>query len=242
TGGADEELFVSKAIDEGQDAYGQAGIAPRADRAARRSGERLDREVELRSARVGDSRLTERLDGERHDDQRVHELEQVQRVLRHVGQWELVAVVECRVGAREHRVVERLQLVHGAVQARGVSGGLVRQTPFLGIRFEVGELGGKQRTAHSTHPFSRWCWYSSTQSATTLWRCRHRTSWSFSGNDESTPDSSIVCVASSVLQSWRPYSLCVARVISWATRSRAVRDGVKYRLPSKMCELCEVGQ
>ena len=62
-------------------------------------------------------------------------------------------------------------------------------------------------------------------------------SWSLSGNCVTARDSSIVCVASSVLQSWSPNSLNVTAASSWRIRSRAVFGGTKYSVPSKMCRL-----
>ncbi len=45
------------------------------------------------------------------------------------------------------------------------------------------------------------------------------TSWSHSGNSVIAPDSSMVWVASSVLPSWRPYSLNVTTASSCCSRS-----------------------
>ena len=55
-------------------------------------------------------------------------------------------------------------------------------------------------------------------------------------------DSSIVCVASSVLPSWSAYSLNVTAASSCCSRSRAFFGGTKYSVPSKMCVLYDVGQ
>jgi hypothetical protein len=50
------------------------------------------------------------------------------------------------------------------------------------------------------------------------------------------------CVAFNVLASWRANSLKVTADISWAMRSRALRGGMKYTLPSKTWVLWLVGQ
>ena len=55
-------------------------------------------------------------------------------------------------------------------------------------------------------------------------------------------DSTIVWVASSVLASCSPYSLNDTAASSCAMRSRGVRGGGKYSVPSKMWVLYDVGQ
>ena len=111
-------------------------------------GMRLDQQVEVRGAGVGDVGLAPRLDRERHHDERVQQLQEPLRVLGHVVERELLAVRDRFLGAREERVVERLHLVHRARHALREPLALGRQAPRRRERLEVGELVGQQRVAH----------------------------------------------------------------------------------------------
>src|SRR5215831_1030831 len=142
-------------------------------------------------------------------------------------EWEALQVCDRLLGTREDGLVERLHFVHGAGQAFGVALGLARQAPRLGEGLEIRELSRQESIGHFDHTSARERRYSSTQSFTTLFRCRHMNSWSPSGTAETTRDSSPICVASSVPQSCRAYSLMVAMPSCWARCSRTLRGGAK---------------
>src|SRR5439155_24392969 len=107
----------------------------------------------------------------------------------------------------------------------------------LGEALEVGEGGGQDRhvrisVAHEaaeirTDVSDRRCWCSATYRPAVRCRWRSRISWSFSGNSLIARDSSMVCVASSVLLSCSAYSLNVTAASSWLIRSLAFFGGTK---------------
>src|SRR5262249_39953305 len=137
-------------------------------------------------------------------------------------------------------VVEGLHLGHRTSQPLGEAFGFGGQTPRR-KQFQVGEFGW-QRRGHDPHTPAVLRWYSSTHDAVSLCRWRISTSWSHSRNSLTTPDSTIVWVASSVFASCSPYSLNDTAASSCAIRSLGVRGCGKYNVPSKMWVLNDVGQ
>src|SRR5262249_24128090 len=122
------------------------------------SWDRLQLELKGGSSSVGDVWLPPDLDGKRHDDERVQELQQPVRVVWQVVERKLVQVDDCFLGAREARVVERLHVLHRARQTLRVAFGLVGNTPCLGKGLEVGELRGEQAIGHRSHTPARERW------------------------------------------------------------------------------------
>src|SRR5262245_66355343 len=76
--------------------------------ACARSWDRLQLELEGGSSGVGDVWLPPDLDGKRHDDERVQELQQPKRVVWKVVERKLVQVEDRHLGAREAGVDELL--------------------------------------------------------------------------------------------------------------------------------------
>src|SRR5262245_14836289 len=119
------------------------------------SWDRLELELEGGSSGVGDVWLPPDLDGKRHDDERVQELQQAVRVVWQVVERKLVQVDDGVLGAWEAGVVERLHLLHRARQTLCIAFGLVGNAPGLGKGLEVGELRGKQAIGHRSHTSAR---------------------------------------------------------------------------------------
>src|SRR5262249_27990586 len=122
------------------------------------SWDRLQLEFKGVSSGVGDVWLPPDLDGKRHDDERVEELQQPVRVVWQVVEWKLVQVDDRFLGPREAGVVERLHFLHRARQTRGIAFGLVGDAPRLGKGLEVGELRGKEAIGHRSHTSARERW------------------------------------------------------------------------------------
>src|SRR5262245_38416674 len=116
---------------------------------------RLQLEFKGGSSSVGDVWLPPDLDGKRHDDERVEELQQPVRVVWQVVERKLVQVDDRVLGAREAGVVERLPFLHRARQTLRIPFGLVGNAPCLGKGLEVGELRGKQAIGHRSHTSAR---------------------------------------------------------------------------------------
>jgi hypothetical protein len=184
---------------------------------------RLQLELERGRAGVRDVRLPPDLDGERHQDERVQELEQPVRVVGQVIERKFVQVGDRLLGARKDGVVERLHLVHGARQAFRIALGLAGEAPLLGKGLEVGELGRQEAIGHRITPPLRALVVVDPVVTPPCSECRHMSSWSPSGKVETTRDSSPICVASRVPQSCKAYSLMVAMPSCWARRSRTLR-------------------
>src|SRR5262245_18215263 len=109
-----------------------------------RSWDRLQLELEGGSSGVGDVWLPPDLDGKRHDDERVQELQQRMCVVVRVLERELVQVDDRLLGAREAGVVERLHFLHRACQTLRIAFGIAGNAPGLGEGLEVGEFRGKE--------------------------------------------------------------------------------------------------
>src|SRR5262249_23902226 len=75
------------------------------------SWDRLQLEFKGGSSIVGDVSLPPDLDGKRHDDERVQELQQPVRVVWQVVERNLVQVDDRFLGAREAGVIERLHFL-----------------------------------------------------------------------------------------------------------------------------------
>src|SRR5262249_36538443 len=151
------------------------------------------------------------------------QLQEMDGILGHVVEWELVAVGERVRDARQHRVVELLHLRHRARHPLGPSFALGREAPFVREPLEIREPVRQHR--HRLQPSARLRSYSSTRLRTAWWKCRTSTSWSLSGNRSTTRASRPSCVASSVFASWSEYSLNATAAISRPTRSDAFFAG-----------------
>src|SRR5690349_24418798 len=108
-----------------------------------RSWHRLHDAGEVRRSAVGHTGLQPHLDGERHGDERVDEVQQVHGGLGHVVERVPVAEVDRGGDARLRGVVERLEFGHRARETRGVALGLRGQAPRARERLQVGELVGQ---------------------------------------------------------------------------------------------------
>ena len=205
----------------------------------RGSDGRFDDLVHAGGAAVGHPRLAPDLDRERHVHERVAEPEQVRGV---VGQRIELVLVEVLAsppragGTRRRRTpaarpwCSRAAWRNAPARTRGTSRRTARgrRTPQEGspsLRLLVrtaADRRGPELLVVVDVLVRSWC----------SWRSR--ISWSPSGNCVTARDSSIVCVASSVLPSWSEYSLNVTAASSCWSRSRACGGGTKYSVPSKM--------
>src|SRR5262249_15055050 len=183
-----------------------------------------------RRASVDRKGLLPHLDHVRDERERAQHLQQPGGVVGHGSPLDAVQVHDCRFRTWETRVVEPVHLVHRARQTSLPPFRLGRQAPGARVRLEVRELPRQQSGAHLAAANA--CWCSRTQSATVLWKCRTRISWSFSGKSVNARASSPICVPSSVPASCSAYSLTVTAAYSRAKRSRAVVAGTKPRAPS----------
>src|SRR6476661_1894412 len=119
----------------------------------------------------------EDLDGHRHHDHRIDEVKKIQRIVWHIVERKLVAVVDRLFEARRERVVELADLRHGSGQPGCPTFGFGCQTPFLGELLILGESTWQAGLGHRHTPTGlRSALYSSTQSTATLCRWRTRIS------------------------------------------------------------------
>ncbi len=171
----------------------------------------------------------EDLDGHRDHDHRVDEVQQIQRIVGHVIERELVAVVDRFFEPRRERVVERAHLRHrwwpSACSTASVRlpGTTSRRTARVRRRHWAAGSSGML----TPPPGGARARYSSTQSTTTLCRCRTRISWSLSGKSSTTPVSSAACVPPSMPASCSANSLSTTEATSCSMRSRTVRRGME---------------
>src|SRR5262245_50046166 len=136
----------------------RTAVRSRRDRrsaAGRGSWHRLQLELEGGSAGVRGVRLPPDLDGERHKDERVQELEQTVCVLGQVIERKFVQVGDRLLGSWKEGIVECLHLVHAARKAFCIALGLAGEAPLFRKRLEVGELWGEQGIGHRSYTSAR---------------------------------------------------------------------------------------
>src|SRR6478672_2633974 len=163
---------------------------------------------------------TENLVGHRHHDHRIYEVQEVQCILRHIVERELVAVVDRFLKARGERVVELAYLRHRSGQPGGPALWFGCQTPFLRELLVLGESARQAGFCHGHTPTGRRSFsYSSTQSTATLCRWRTRISWSLSGKSSTTSYSRAAWVPPNMPASCSANSLSTTEATSCSMRS-----------------------
>ena len=143
-------------------------------------------------------------------------------------------------------VIERLQMMqlaeHSLVAGDVLPDFELPQDPGFGRAVELHMFLPSVRMGEGTLPWDRPLGAQVTQGDLAAKRetaSGYEVELSYPGGPPSSRDrdSSIVCVTSSVLPSWSEYSLNVTAASSCWSRSRALRGGTKYIVPSKMCVL-----
>src|SRR4051812_12874592 len=163
----------------------RAALRRRGDRQIRSLGSEHGFEHRVDGGRAGvrHAWLTPHLDRERDGDHRAVEPQEVHALLGEVVDRVLLEVLAGRFHARHRRVVERLQLVHRALDALGVTRALAVEHP-VRVRREVLEAGGEDDVRRvGVRGVGHQRCSSNSRTYRSTWWCKWRImiSWSLSG-------------------------------------------------------------